>query len=119
MTAFKAIKTALRQFGYPANPYTYEGKEPKYFTYNYADNRGGDFGDDDPGCDVVAVQVHMFMPIRDPTTNAKINFQDDQRTVRQALFGHGFTYPEVAVIEEQETNKWHLVFECEYEEEVE
>lgn len=117
-TAFAAIKVALSSFGYPAVPYTYDGKEARYFTYNYAVNQGGNFGDDIPDCNVAAVQVHYFMPIRDPTTKSRLNYQDDLQTIRNSLFGHGFTYPDVAVIEEAETNKWHLVFECEYEEDI-
>lgn len=118
MNAFGAIKAAVTQFGYPAVPYTYDGKEQKYITYNYAYNHGGGFGDDTPECDVASVQVHFFMPIRS-TTNARLNFREDMTKIRNALFGYGFTYPEVEVIEETETNKWHLVFECEYEEEYE
>ena len=116
MTAFAAIKTALAQFGYPAVPYTYDGKEQRFFTYWYADNRGGNFGDDQPGSDVAAVQVHFFMPIRDPTTNGRLSYQSDLRAIRNALFDAGLTYPSVSVMEEKETNKWHLVFESEYEE---
>ena len=58
------------------------------------------------------------MPITD-ASGAKLNFITDVRTIRHLLFGHGFTYPEVVVNEETQNNKWHIVFECEYEEEYE
>lgn len=117
MTALAAIQTALRTFGLPAVPYVYEGQEVRYFTYNYADNRGMNFGDDAPGSAVAAVQVHLFLPITDPVTKSKQSFTKDLTKVRNALFGAGFTYPEVTVQREDDTNHWHLIFECEYEEE--
>ena len=48
MTAFGAIQAALTPFGYPVKPYVYDGAEVIYFVYNYEDNHGADFGDDDP-----------------------------------------------------------------------
>lgn len=117
MTAFTAIQKALRSFERPAVPYTYEGDEVRYFTYNYADNRGADYGDDTPGSAVADVQVHMFLPITDPVTKAKTNFIKDQNLVRKALFTAGFTYPDVIVRREDDTSSWHIIFECEYEEE--
>lgn len=116
MTAFAAIQKALRQFGRPAVPYAYEGDEVKYFTYNYADNRGADYGDDAPGSAVADVQVHMILPLKDPVTKANTSFTRDQALVRSALFAAGFTYPDVTVRREDETNCWHIIFECEYEE---
>ena len=115
-TAFSAIKTALAIFGYPVHPGKYEGAAPRYFTYNYADNHGADFGDDRPSCDVADVQVHLFLPIVDPETKARVNFIPTQQSVRHALYSAGFTYPSVTVLRENDTNTWHLVFECEFEE---
>ena len=116
MTAFSAIKTALASYGYPAVPGKYEGTQSRYFSYNYADNHGADFGDDDPGCDIADVQVHLFLPIVDPSTKAKVNFLSLQQQVRRSLHEAGFTYPSVTVLREDDTNTWHLVYECEYEE---
>ena len=116
MTAFQAIQRALRPFGWPAVPYVYGGKEKRYFTYNYADNHGDDFGNDIPGSVVVGVQVHMYLPITDPSTGNKTNFIQDQKTARDALFHAGFTYPAVTIRREDETECWHITFECEFEE---
>ena len=116
MTALDAVHTAIAGFGYPAVPCLYEGKEKKYFTYNYSGNHGADFGDDAPGCDLAEVQVHFFMPIVDE--KKRENYTLIRNEIRKALFGNGFTYPSVEVIEEHDTNTWHLVFECEYEEEI-
>ena len=116
MTAFAAIQKALRQFGRPAVPYVYEGDEVRYFTYNYADDHGADFGDDVPGSTLADVQVHMILPITDPSTGAKISFTQDRKRVRDALFKAGFTYPVVTVRREDEVKCWHIIFECEYEE---
>ena len=116
MNAYAAIKAALAQTEYPCVPYTYDGTAKKYITYNYADNRGRDFGDDLPGFNLASVQVHFFTPIRS-ATNARVNWMEDAWIIRNLLFGHGFTYPEQTVIEETQNNTWHIVFECEYEEE--
>ena len=113
MTAFEAIQEALSGMEIPLTPYTYRGEEEKYITYNYASDSGADFGDDAPECDLTSVQVHYFMPI----VNAKRqheSFLQAKKQIRAALFAAGFTYPQITVMEETDTNTWHLVFECEY-----
>lgn len=120
MTAFGAIRNALTQFGYPMEVELYEGTEKRFFTYNYADDHGDDFGDDIPGTNLVSVQVHYFMPVIE--NNRKVSFQTIRKQIRTALFEAGFTYPEVTIRRDrtQDTNNdmWHIIFECEYEEEV-
>lgn len=109
MTVFEAIRQALKETypEIPAVPYTYDGDKDLYITYNYAHDRGGDFGDNQPSVNVVSVQVHLWLPKR-------INFQSYRTTVRSALFRKGFTYPDVTVLEEDTMR--HIVFACEYEE---
>lgn len=119
MTAFEAIVQAAKQIEIPASPGIYNGKADKYIVYNHALLRGDNFGDDEPGADVAEVQVHLYMPYENPQTHGKINYRDDLDTLRHALFGHGFTYPEVTVLREEDVKKWHIVFECEFEEDEE
>ena len=87
------------------------GKEKKYFTYNYSLDRGADYGDDEPGCNEVFVQVHFFMPLKE-------NFQKEKNKIRYLLFLAGFTWPEVTILEEEDTLTRHLIFECGYIEDI-
>ena len=111
MRALQAVQAALRGYTYPKVPHRYEGSEKKYFTYNYAADHGRDFGDDAPGCNEVSVQVHFFLPLKE-------NFQAEKAQIRQWLFDAGFTWPEVTVLEEDDTKTRHIIFECDYTEEI-
>ena len=111
MTALAAIAQAIRASGLdiPYGTEWYDGSGEAYITYNYAADHGADFGDDDPGCNLVSVQVHLFLPL-------KRNFQTAKKTLRAALGDAGFTWPAVDIIEENDTNTRHLIFSCEFEE---
>ncbi len=111
MRALKAVLNALKDFSYPKVPQRYEGTEKKYFTYNYAADSGRDFGDDEPGCNEVTVQVHFFLPLKE-------NFQTEKVQIRRKLFDAGFTWPEITVLEENDTMTRHIIFECDYTEEI-
>ena len=63
MTAFQNIVEAIKGFGYPYEPDLYTGTDKKYFTYNYADDRGDLYGDNEPGTIIASVQVHFFSPL--------------------------------------------------------
>lgn len=110
MTAFENIVEAIRGFHYAYSPDTYKGAGEKYFTYNYADQRGTAFADDEPEAVIAYVQVHFFLP-------EKENFLKEQNQIRMALFRQGFTFPQVTV--DVENQKRHLIFECEIEEKME
>lgn len=120
MTAFKAIREALlpitTKYKWPLEPNMYDGTENYYITYNYADDRGGDFGDDSPLCNVADIQVHFFMPQKDKAK--KLNFIPYKEEIRRALYQNDFTYPVVRTISNTDTDRqmdvWHIVFECEY-----
>lgn len=108
MTVNEIIIKALEPFGIPVKPDFYNGPEPKYFTFNYADDRGADYGDNMPLSAVVYMQIHYFCPMTEDYLYAK-------KKIRKALFNAGFTYPSVtdATIAEDEIR--HLVFECDIE----
>lgn len=111
MTALAAIVQAIRASGLdiPYGTEWYDGSGDAYITYNYASDHGADFGDDDPGCNLVSVQVHLFLPL-------KQNFQTAKRALRAALGDAGFTWPSVQVLEENTTSTRHLIFESEFTE---
>lgn len=119
MDAFTTIKGVATSLGYACTPNHYTGKESRYVEYNYAVLSGRNFGDDRPLCNVADVQVHLYMPLKE-------NFLTRMKQMQEALFEAGFTWPEVTVLseyDEVETSKGldgirHIVFECEYEEEL-
>lgn len=110
MTTFGKIIEAIKVFGYPYEPDIYRGPEKKYFTYNYADDRGGMYADDEPQSTIVSIQLHLFLPVRE-------NFLSIRNKVRRELFKQGFTYPEVEILLEKDIR--HIIFECDIEEEME
>lgn len=110
MTTFEKIISAIEPFGFPHAPDVYRGKTPRWFTYNYADDYGTDFSDDNPGAVIVSIQVHLFLPINDDFINLK-------NKVRRSLFRQGFTFPEITVMTEDDEKLRHIIFECDIIEE--
>ena len=114
MTANAVIYKALEKFPYPCEPdalETEDGSMPeKYFTFNRADERGMDFGDNRPGCTLVSMQIHFFLPL-------KVPYLQEKKAIQEALFKNGFTYPVVTELTEPENNIRHIVFECDITEE--
>jgi len=110
MSANSIIINALSEFGYPVVPDIYEGKEKRYITFNYADDRGMGFADDEPDYVLADMQIHYFLPLKE-------NYLTDRRKIREALFKAGFTYPSIVNLLEPENNIRHLVFECQITEE--
>lgn len=108
MTVNEKIVQALEPFGIPIRADFYGGGEKEYFTFNYADDRAADYGDDAPQHVVASMQIHWFLPRNKDYLKLK-------KKIRNALFRAGFTYPEVTVITEK--NIRHVVFECEIEDE--
>ena len=120
MTALEAIRGALvpvtTKYGWPIEPTIYDGDSRYYITYNYADDRGEDFGDSAPGCNLASMQIHFFMPQRDG--KKLLSYQGYKKEIREALFAADFTYPAVTVIPEHDADRqsdiWHICFECEF-----
>lgn len=127
MYAYQAIQQALaalaQKNGWPLEPDVYDGDAVTYITYNEADNRPSEFGDDDPLYRTVSLQIHFFTPLYKPGTKKKTNFLPHREAIRQALYAGGITYPEVTVLadteQDQQASVWHIVFECEYCETIE
>ena len=105
-SAFAEIIRAITPFGIPHAPGKYEGEETeKWITYNYADDRGNAFADDEPGDRLVSMQLHLFLPERE-------NFISLRREIREAIFSTGeFTFPAFTDLGPDATGKRHLVFE--------
>lgn len=107
-TVNEIIVSALRPFGLPIAENLYEGKEKEYFTYNFADDRGADFGDNKPNADVAYMQVHYICPL-------KKSYADMRRQIRQALTDAGATWAQVTDLSDLSERLRHLVFEFEIE----
>lgn len=96
------IKTPTVAFG------MYRGAETTYINFNYANDSAILYADNEPYLDVASVQVHLFIP-------RTVNHMTLKKQIRSKLFKAGFTYPVVTTLEENDTDKFHIVFECEIE----
>lgn len=107
MTVNQKIITALQPLRLPITPDFFGSGEKEYITFNYADDRAKNFGDDMPLNVVAYMQVHYFLPIEK-------DYLYNKKEIRKLLFAAGFTYPEVTEQIEDKTTR-HLIFECEIE----
>lgn len=112
MTTFEKIIQAIEPFGYPHSPCVYTGPEDHWFTYNYADDYGVNYADDEPQSVINQIQLHFFLPANEDYTEIK-------NRIRNALFRQGFTFPEITLLDDPDPKLRHVVFECEIEEEAE
>lgn len=110
MTVNQIIINALKPFGYPCKPNIYHGEAKKYFTFNCVDERGADYGDNQPGCILTSMQIHFFLPLGE-------NCIREKKEVKEVLFAAGFTYPVVTELTEPENGIRHIVYECDITEE--
>jgi len=108
MNVNKLIIDTLTPTGYVPNFGTYKGTLSTYITFNYADDRAVSYADDEPQIDVASVQIHLFIPRTIPYSTLK-------KQIRSKLFKAGFTYPVITILEENDTEKFHIIFECEIE----
>lgn len=88
----------------------YIGKEEKYITFNYEDERVVQSGDDMPDIEGVWMQVHYFSPLKLSTGDLTIN--QIKKQIRSALFNAGFSYAQITSLFDAETKKNHIVFSC-------
>lgn len=110
MTVNEKIIQALSQFGLKVIPDFYGDGAEEYFTFNYADDRASDFGDNEPIHVVAYMQIHYFCPVKKDYLKLK-------KEVRKALMNAGFSYPVVTDATVSGDEERHLVFECSIENE--
>lgn len=109
MSVNDKIMQTLSFLGYPVHPNVYTGDAGTYLVFNI-NASPEDFGDNEPGCNVDFVQVHLFCP----HTFYSI---DTRKQIKRALLDAGFTYPYEVDASDEEGQ--HIVFECEIEEVIE
>lgn len=112
MTVNGKIIQSLSKFGIKVTPDFFGDGEEEYFTFNYADDRASDFGDNEPLQVVAYMQIHYFCPVKKDYLKLK-------KEVRNALMDAGFTYPVVTDATVSGDEERHLVFECSIENEYE
>lgn len=110
MTVNEKIIQALSPFGLKVTPDFYGDGAEEYFTFNYADDRASDFGDNEPIHVVAYMQIHYFCPVKKDYLKLK-------KEVRKALMNAGFSYPVVTDATSAGDEERHLVFECDIENE--
>ncbi len=103
------IINALNPEGLPVTPGHYTGTEDKYYSFNYEDDRGVVFSDNEPQIDVASIQVHLFVPL-------DYNHIQLKKRTRARLFKAGFSYPVITEFIEKDTEKRHIIFQCEIDE---
>ena len=109
METSEKIVAAIKPFGVPCVPDLSTGGAKRFVTYNFADDYGTDFADDQPETVVNSMQIHFFMPANESYISWK-------KKIRKALFDAGFTFPEVIIQTEDENTIRHMIFECSIEE---
>lgn len=103
MSIDERIRNALLPFGIPVENTVYQGKEKRYYTFQYS-SVGEDFGDDAPSHERFLVQIHLFAPLSENITKLI-------KKAKRALAAAGFTWPEVTNADDEDGH--HRVFECE------
>ena len=109
MSMAQNIINALSVTGLPVAQTSYAGEDETYITFRIDENPG-DFANDEPGHDVVSVQLHLFAPFTRNTTKLR-------KQIRKALFAAEFTYPRTIdaseTVRSSDGTEQHIVFECE------
>lgn len=109
MSVAHDIISALSFTGLPIAQTSYAGDAEMYITFRIDENPD-DFGNDEPGHDIVSVQLHLFAPFTRNTTKLR-------KQIRKALHAAGFTYPRTIdaseTVRSSDGTEQHIVFECE------
>lgn len=104
-SVFQKLIAALKPLNIPYSVDFQSDDYSEYFTIAEADDRGDNYGDDKPGTAVVSVDVHWFLPLQE-------NYISKKTEIRKAIFGAGFSFPEVTVIPDADLQVRHVVFSC-------
>ena len=102
MSINSLLKAALEHVA-PVEADTYEGPRPVYITIGY-DSIPADYGDDDPGHEIILISVHLFAPTGEDTIAKR-------KAIKRALAAAGATWPSYTNASGKDGQ--HHVFECE------
>lgn len=109
MSVASDIIAAVAFTGYPVQQGSYDGVATTYFTLRM-DSIPTNYADDRPQHDRWLIQLHFFAPFSLNTTTLR-------RTIREALFAAGYSYPALVDASENarasDGTEQHIVFEFE------
>lgn len=108
MNINRYITSVLSGLDLPVCEGLYQGKSTEYIYWVLADDRGGDFGEDEPLSDLTSVQVYYVCPW-------DRKYSDMKNTIRNLLKDSGFTYPRVIDLSDVKERTRRICFECEIE----
>jgi hypothetical protein len=108
MNTFEKVKAACTSVSLPAYPDFNTNGEDTFVVYNLEAESPKLHGDDTPGAMVADVQVHLYLP-------AETNFFSIKKSLADALFSQGLTYPYTDLNTIEGTNR-HIVLSCEDDE---
>ena len=106
MTVGKLVKQAVSGIA-PVYPKVYTGPENHYFVYDIEDDRGDEFGDDDPEWIHYWIRLKYYYPSGENQT-------EKRNIVRDLLFTAGFSFADVTELDVPEDGYDGLAWECEY-----
>ena len=89
----------------PVYPKVYTGPKDHYFVYHITDDRGDDWGDDDPGCIHYWVRLSYYFPMGENQTPMR-------NRVRNLLTAAGFSFSSITTLSDPENGKDGLSWEC-------
>lgn len=89
----------------PVYPKVYTGPSDHYFVYHITDDRGDDWGDDDPGCIHYWVRLSYYFPMGENQTPMR-------NRVRNLLTAAGFSFASITTLSDPENGKDGLSWEC-------
>lgn len=96
--------------GLDVAPDKYHGNNEEYITFNYADERGELFAEDDVLYDIASMQVHVFL-------KESANYLAMKKKVKDYLESIDAYGTSVTTIFEDDTRKRHMIFEFDYSKE--
>lgn len=89
----------------PVYPKVYPGEADHYFVYDITDDRGDDFGDDEPGHIHYWIRLKYYYPMGENQTPMR-------NRVRNLLKDAGFSYADITEIGDPENGMDGLEWDC-------
>lgn len=108
MSALERIRKIAEKLKIEYAPDVYSGDAKRWITYNYKTIESRLFANDRAIEVVSGMQVHLFNPIAESSTQITKRFAEE-------LEAAGFTYPEITVMVDQNPEYRHTIFEFETE----
>lgn len=89
----------------PVYPKVYTGTKDHYFVYHITDDRGDDWGDDDPGHIHYWVRLNYYFPMGENQTPMR-------NQVRNLLYKAGFSFASITSLSDPDNGMDGLSWEC-------